>query len=322
MMCLPNLLVHSVLLSLLIITCCSVSVTATIDQDGTDHFGALIGNAAGRLKQIQSVLNGDVALPKRADVGSDAGSRGGGLSTNGIWHDNTDANVITTKPIVKNTLFISGFWKITPPDGAVTKHKDEATHYVVNTKANFKFLGEKGARVLFYTNSSRFCSLAKEAHTAGSKRKDMVVCRFLEYEDLPYKEEANTIAYNCNAKFGKTVSDGLMRLYNRIWLSKTFMIEKALENVPSELLTNGFQADNFAFIDSGYDRNRKFDGHFHFVLRGLFQMKWKGIRYDLNLGPKAIAFPPYPNNLFTFQKDRSEERRVGKECRSRWSPYH
>ena len=23
-----------------------------------------------------------------------------------------------------------------------------------------------------------------------------------------------------------------------------------------------------------------------------------------------------------FEKDRSEERRVGKECRSRWSPYH
>ena len=24
----------------------------------------------------------------------------------------------------------------------------------------------------------------------------------------------------------------------------------------------------------------------------------------------------------TFSKTRSEERRVGKECRSRWSPYH
>ena len=23
-----------------------------------------------------------------------------------------------------------------------------------------------------------------------------------------------------------------------------------------------------------------------------------------------------------LQRDRSEERRVGKECRSRWSPYH
>ena len=25
---------------------------------------------------------------------------------------------------------------------------------------------------------------------------------------------------------------------------------------------------------------------------------------------------------FLFSKIRSEERRVGKECRSRWSPYH
>ena len=25
---------------------------------------------------------------------------------------------------------------------------------------------------------------------------------------------------------------------------------------------------------------------------------------------------------FVFAKKRSEERRVGKECRSRWSPYH
>ena len=27
-------------------------------------------------------------------------------------------------------------------------------------------------------------------------------------------------------------------------------------------------------------------------------------------------------NLVSFGKQRSEERRVGKECRSRWSPYH
>ena len=26
-------------------------------------------------------------------------------------------------------------------------------------------------------------------------------------------------------------------------------------------------------------------------------------------------------DLFTYQENRSEERRVGKECRSRWSPY-
>ena len=27
-------------------------------------------------------------------------------------------------------------------------------------------------------------------------------------------------------------------------------------------------------------------------------------------------------NPSTISKERSEERRVGKECRSRWSPYH
>ena len=29
-----------------------------------------------------------------------------------------------------------------------------------------------------------------------------------------------------------------------------------------------------------------------------------------------------PPTLTRFEKARSEERRVGKECRSRWSPYH
>ena len=29
-----------------------------------------------------------------------------------------------------------------------------------------------------------------------------------------------------------------------------------------------------------------------------------------------------PNRLDVVFKYRSEERRVGKECRSRWSPYH
>ena len=29
-----------------------------------------------------------------------------------------------------------------------------------------------------------------------------------------------------------------------------------------------------------------------------------------------------PDDLTEVDTDRSEERRVGKECRSRWSPYH
>src|SRR5579862_4528721 len=41
-------------------------------------------------------------------------------------------------------------------------------------------------------------------------------------------------------------------------------------------------------------------------------------------GPRRIAGKPtiaiFPENLILPNGDRSEERRVGKECRSRWSP--
>ena len=38
---------------------------------------------------------------------------------------------------------------------------------------------------------------------------------------------------------------------------------------------------------------------------------------SLKLGIKNVDIPTPINKYF-----RSEERRVGKECRSRWSPYH
>src|SRR2546429_590020 len=51
----------------------------------------------------------------------------------------------------------------------------------------------------------------------------------------------------------------------------------------------------------------------------------------LPTGERFFTFEPAlpPNPLFprviervAFDRNRSEERRVGKECRSRWSPYH
>src|SRR2546426_11199388 len=41
---------------------------------------------------------------------------------------------------------------------------------------------------------------------------------------------------------------------------------------------------------------------------------------ELGPGDAAADGEPRPGQLLTDQ--RSEERRVGKECRSRWSPYH
>ena len=43
----------------------------------------------------------------------------------------------------------------------------------------------------------------------------------------------------------------------------------------------------------------------------------------LNIPVGISNFEKIRNNGFYYvDKTRSEERRVGKECRSRWSPYH
>src|SRR2546421_12241074 len=78
-----------------------------------------------------------------------------------------------------------------------------------------------------------------------------------------------------------------------------------------------------------------------FMMVSLSQTHMKGIRVNL---PSAVSQPPadpnkkdyvsirvteggliYFDNVPVLSDDvlpRSEERRVGKECRSRWSPYH
>ena len=48
------------------------------------------------------------------------------------------------------------------------------------------------------------------------------------------------------------------------------------------------------------------------VTAPLFVLSGTGLNDDLNGSERAVSFPIA----------RSEERRVGKECRSRWSPYH
>mgnify|MGYP006862531665 CR=1 FL=1 len=46
------------------------------------------------------------------------------------------------------------------------------------------------------------------------------------------------------------------------------------------------------------------------------------IREKRFLCGKYLEVEIYPISKYEQKKSRSEERRVGKECRSRWSPYH
>src|SRR2546429_4208335 len=40
------------------------------------------------------------------------------------------------------------------------------------------------------------------------------------------------------------------------------------------------------------------------------------------VGADVVGRAPGPGTASQVERGRSEERRVGKECRSRWSPYH
>ena len=54
---------------------------------------------------------------------------------------------------------------------------------------------------------------------------------------------------------------------------------------------------------------------------------YKVLTYLIPVNKKMIIFQSsngrnYTGNPRYIYEERSEERRVGKECRSRWSPYH
>ena len=55
------------------------------------------------------------------------------------------------------------------------------------------------------------------------------------------------------------------------------------------------------------------------------EVLWKGISLNVNDVEDKLwySYKDYcEENNIKPTEDRSEERRVGKECRSRWSPYH
>ena len=54
---------------------------------------------------------------------------------------------------------------------------------------------------------------------------------------------------------------------------------------------------------------------------------WQDIKHEFDSQPNKVFLDPedFSDSVRGLPEDfddRSEERRVGKECRSRWSPYH
>ena len=61
---------------------------------------------------------------------------------------------------------------------------------------------------------------------------------------------------------------------------------------------------------------------YEFILKEVTNQEISPYERRLNLLASVISISPMLGLLGTVTTTRSEERRVGKECRSRWSPYH
>src|ERR1035438_7775667 len=59
----------------------------------------------------------------------------------------------------------------------------------------------------------------------------------------------------------------------------------------------------------------------HMLIRTLSLLLSSGLALAASTFP-VLKYSTYLRDSFTPTSIRSEERRVGKECRSRWSPYH
>ena len=61
------------------------------------------------------------------------------------------------------------------------------------------------------------------------------------------------------------------------------------------------------------------------LIQPLWKTVWrclKKLKIELPYDPAIQLLGIYPEKTIIQKETRSEERRVGKECRSRWSPYH
>ena len=107
------------------------------------------------------------------------------------------------------------------------------------------------------------------------------------------------------------------------------VVERSLETVNSELKTGEIEVNINSFEVLGACKelpmpvfsDQEYSEEIRLKYRFL-DLRRKKIHDNIILRSKVISF--IRNEMFKlgFLEFRSEERRVGKECRSRWSPYH
>ena len=127
-----------------------------------------------------------------------------------------------------------------------------------------------------------------------------------------------------------------MELNNRIVCFDIKELGKQLKKIGMLIVQD--QVWNRVTINRGIKSTRYYIDEFHLLLKeeqtAAYSVeiwkrfrKWGGIPSGITQNIKDLLASReieniFENSDFILMLNRSEERRVGKECRSRWSPYH
>src|ERR1039458_7305696 len=87
-------------------------------------------------------------------------------------------------------------------------------------------------------------------------------------------------------------------------------VSQALKNKPVTVFGKGNQTRSFCYVSD--------------LIEGIYRLMMSDYNLPVNIGnPAELTMLQFAEEIIraTKSKSRSEERRVGKECRSRWSPY-
>ena len=75
---------------------------------------------------------------------------------------------------------------------------------------------------------------------------------------------------------------------------------------------------SLAFFERNFGNSGK---HYYQLARGIHNGEVQPFRIRKSVGAEQTFAENLTSEIYMLA-ERSEERRVGKECRSRWSPYH
>src|SRR5690554_1917030 len=133
----------------------------------------------------------------------------------------------------------------------------------------------------------------------------------------PLTTDGNLVLYTWNDKEGKQA----------FWHSSSHVMAQALQELyPDIKLTIGPAVENGFYYDVDFGEYKFGDTDFKKIEDRVLAIVKEKHEFKMRSATKAEALELYKDNEFKTELiqnlERSEERRVGKECRSRWSPYH